>query len=157
MAKYGMSFLGRGCSATVDTVTVYTDGATGAGSIFNVAEISISGEASSGAFERLGVIRWDGVTEPATVGTAIVLQPIAKWSAAAGVLAGHGWTTEGSISNANILTPAINAYGGVYSWVAPPGWEIVVGDGTATQDYLFLRARNTNSSTVSGHYLIEEL
>lgn len=157
MAKYGVAFLGRAASTTVDMATLYTDGATGAGSIFNVAELSISGENTSGAFERMGVTRPSG--DPTDGGiTAVTPQPIHPGSAAAGVKAGYIWvTTEPTLGNADILVPAFNAYGGLYSWVAPPGWEIVVGDGTANEYFLSLRARNTNSSTCSGHFLIEEL
>lgn len=153
MAKYSYSINGTALSTTTGTLTVQT-AATGAGSVVNVYEVLLGGEAGSSAVARVVLNRPSAApTGGATAQTAEKLNPAS--GAATHVVATVYATTQGTLSTNDVAIIPFNAFGGVVRWLAAPGSEIVVGTQGAVA-YLIMRSRS-GTSTVSGHMLIEEL
>lgn len=158
MAKYSANMQGVTLNNTQDFHTIVTV-ATGAGSVVKVYEIWISGEAGSSSVARIAVNRPTaiGITIGATVQTPEKIDPASTNSSV--VLAGSAstlssWTTQPAISTNDVLSPSLNAFGGVVRWVAPPDSEIIVGGQGAVANLIF-RARS-GTPAISGHILFEE-
>lgn len=168
MANYALGFAGVTASVTQDMKTIITT-AAGAGSVVRVYEIWVSGEAGSSSVQRFQVFRPAVVGVSATIGAALqVPEKIDPASVAAsmgdagnaGKIAGtqiatSSWGTPPTASTNDVLTPTLNAFGGVIRWVAPPGSEIVVGSQGAVANLCVLRSRS-GTNAVSGHVLVSE-
>lgn len=153
MAKYSYSVNGTALSTTTGLLTVQT-AATGAGSVVNVYELMLAGEAGSSTVARVVVNRPSAApTGAATAQTAEKFNPAS--GAATHVVATAYATTQGTLSTNDVLIPGFNAFGGVVRWLAAPGSEVVVGTQGAVA-YLIIRSRS-GTPTVSGHLCVEEL
>lgn len=152
MGKYTYSIAGTALSTTTGLLTVQTT-ATGAGSVVNVGEILLGGEAGSSSVARIAVNRPSAApTGGATAQTAEKLHPAAPTASA--TIATVYATTQGTLSTNDVLAWAFNAFGGFVRWVAMPGEEVVVGTQGAVA-YLITRSRS-GTPTVSGHIITEE-
>ncbi len=152
MGKYTYSIAGTALSTTTGLLTIQTT-ATGAGSVVNVGEILLGGEAGSSSVARIAVNRPSAApTGAATAQTAEKLHPAAPTASA--VIATAYASTQGTLSTNDVLAWAFNAFGGFVRWVAMPGEEVVVGTQGAVA-YLIIRSRS-GTPTVSGHIVTEE-
>ncbi len=162
MAKYVSSLLGATASTSASAPNLaVVAAATGQGSLLAIHEISLSGEASSSTFVRFVLNRPSAVTAGGGP-TAQVPQPLSPSSVAAtyvvytDISAGGGCSiTPGGV---NLLVPAFNAFGGVYTWLAAPKGEILIGgqgNVVASRNLIFYSASGT--PVFSGHFIIEEL
>lgn len=157
MAIYTYSVNGTSLSTTTGLLTAQT-AATGAGSVINVIELMLGGEAGSSTVARMAVNRPDSAggavpTGAATAQTAEKRHPAS--GAATHVVATAYATTQGTLATNDVLTYAFNAFGGFVRWGAMPGEEIVVGSQGAVR-YLIWRSRS-GTPGVSGTLVIEEL
>lgn len=154
MAKYSVG-VARALDGTTPTdwITLQT-AASGTGSVLSVAELTMGGEAGSSTVARVGLER--PTVNAATSPTTITPQPIHSQSGAATFTANHSWTTPATLGNDPLLLFSFNAFGGVFSWVAPPGYELIIGDGSNASQ-LSVREVSTNGATVAGSILVEEL
>ncbi len=161
MAKYVSSLVGATASTTVASPNLLIVAAsTGAGSILAIHEISLSGEASSSTFVRFVLNRPSAVTVGGTP-TTQVPQPLCPGSVAATYVV---YTDNGSSTNAvtpgtvNLLVPAFNAFGGVYTWLAAPKGEIIIGgQGNVVASKNCILYSLSGTPVFSGHFVIEEL
>lgn len=159
MAKYALSINGVAVSTSQDTKTIITT-ATGAGSVVNLYELSIQGEAGSSSVVRMVVNRPSavGITIGANTQVPEKINPasgVATFTVAGTSAAVSTWTTPPTLSTNDVIVPLINAFGGEYRWVAVPGSEIVVGGQGAIANLSF-RSRS-GTPTLSGHLLTEEV
>lgn len=153
MACYSYSIQGTALSTTTGLLTFQT-AATGAGSVININEIYLAGEAGSSTVARVCLNRPSAApTGGATAQTAEKLNPAS--GAATHVVATSYASTQGTLSTNDVLEPGFNAFGGVIRWTALPGREVYVGTQGAVA-YLILRSRS-GTPTVSGHCVVEEL
>lgn len=153
MAKFTYSVNGTALSTTTGLLTVQT-AATGAGSVVNVQEIMLGGEAGSSSVARVAVNRPSAApTGAATAQTAEKLNPAS--GSATFVVATAYATTQGTLATNDVIMIPFNAFGGVVRWLAAPGSEIVVGTQGAVA-YLIIRSRS-GTPTVSGHIIVEEM
>lgn len=157
MALYSLSFGGVALSTSLDLKTFVTT-ATGQGSVLRITEVWISGEASSSTVGRVVLnrpgtagITPNGTQTPEKVDPASVA---AAFTAAGTNIAVTNWGTQPVLSTNDVLSPTLNAFGGVVRWVAPPRSEIVVGSQGAVAN-LSIRSRS-GTPTVSGHIYVEE-
>jgi hypothetical protein len=159
MAKYVSSKLGATASTSANAPDLLVAAAaTGAGSLLALHEISLSGEAASSTFVRFVLNRPSAVT----VGggpTSQVAQPVNPGSVAASYTVytalAAGAITPGGV---NLLVPAFNAFGGVYTWLAAPKGELIVGgQGTSVPSQNLLFYSLSGTPVYSGHFIIEEL
>lgn len=157
MSQYTGNYQGITLSTTADLKTLVTT-ATGQGSVLKLIEAWFSGEAGSSTVGRIGVNRpstagvtINGTQTPEKVNPASVN---AAFSLAGTATAVSNWTTQPVLSTNDVLSPTLNAFGGVVRWVAPPGSEIVVGGQGAVAN-LSIRSRS-GTPAVSGHLVIEE-
>lgn len=153
MALYTVSVNGVALSTTNDLKTFVTT-ATGAGSFLRLSEYYLAGEAGSSAVARVAINR------PSVVGVtgtgAQTPEKLSPSSVAAAFSVFTGWSgSQPTLSTNDVHTPTFNAFGGVALWGAPPGQEIVVGTQGAVAN-LSVRSRS-GTSTVSGHFVIEEV
>ena len=152
MARYTYSVNGTALSTSTGLLTVQT-AATGAGSVCNVVEIMLGGEAGSSTVGRVAVNRPSAApTGGATAQTAEKLNPAS--GAATHVVATAYATTQGTLSTNDVIILDFNAFGGVVRWHSFPGEEIVVGTQGAVA-YLIVRSRS-GTPTVGGHLVVEE-
>jgi hypothetical protein len=151
MAFYTTSVNGVALSTTNDLKTFVTT-ATGAGSVIAMSEYYLAGEAGASAVCRVAINR------PSAVGItgagAQTPEKVSPASVAAAYTVYTGWTTQPVLVANDVQTPTFNAFGGVALWGAPPGQEIVVGSQGAIAN-LSVRSRS-GTSTVSGHFIVEE-
>lgn len=160
MAKYVSSLLGAAASTTANSPNLLVEAAaTGAGSVLKIHEISLSGEASSSTFVRFVLNRPSARTIGSSP-TTQVPQPLNPGSAAATYTV---YTDIGSSTNAvtpgtvDLLVPAFNAFGGVYTWLAAPNGEIVVGgQGAGIGSQVVVLYSKSGTPNISGHFIIEE-
>lgn len=157
MALYTYSINGTTLSTTTGVLTAETT-ATGAGSVINVLELTMGGEAGSSTVVRLAVNRPDSAGGAAPTGgrtaqTAEKRHPAS--GAASHFVATVYATTQGTLATNDVLAYSFNAFGGFVRWVAMPGEEIVVGSQGAVR-YLIWRSRS-GTPTVSGTMVVEEL
>jgi len=152
MAKYGIGH-SKALSTTIDWLNIIT-AASGAGAVVSISEFSLGGEAGSSAVARIALNR-PSVDGSGGTQTTITPQPLRSTSAAATFTPKHTFGTESTLSANHLMLPTFNAFGGVFSWVAPPGFELIVGDGAAARQ-LSIRSIS-GTSTVSGSILAEEL
>lgn len=161
MAKYVSSLLGAAASTTANSPNLLIEAAaTGAGSVLAIHELSLSGEASSSTFVRFVLNR----PSARTIGsgpTTQVPQPLNPGSVAAAYTV---YTDIGSSTNAvtpgtvDLLVPAFNAFGGVYTWLAAPKGEIVIGgQGAGIGSQVVVLYSKSGTPTVSGHVIVEEM
>ena len=161
MSKYVSSILGDGASTTVNSPNLLIEAAaTGAGSVLAIHEISLSGEATSASFVRFVLNRPSARTIGSSP-TTQTPQPLNPGSVAAAYTV---YTDIGSSSNAvtpggvHLLVPAFNAFGGVYTWLAAPNGEIILGtQGAGIGSQVVVLYSLSGTPTVSGHFIIEEL
>lgn len=159
MANYALGFAGVAASTTQDMKTIVTT-ATGQGSVVRVFEIWVSGEAGSSSVQRFQVFRPAAIGVTINANTQVPEKVDSASVAAAFTVAGtqtavSSWTTPPTTGTNDVLTPMLNAFGGVIRWVAPPGSEIVVGSQGAVANLSILRSRS-GTNTVSGHVLALE-
>jgi hypothetical protein len=153
MARYSSAINGVTLSTTNDTRTIVTT-ASGAGSLVKVYEISLAGEAGSSTPTRVAVNRSTGGTTGSASGT-IAIAKFSLTSPNPSFSAFDTWSVQPSLVTGDVITPAFNAFGGIYRWIALPDSEIiVVGQGAVAN--LSVRSRS-GTPTVSGHILIEEV
>lgn len=131
-------------STTVNAWT-YTAAATGQA---RVLEVSIAGEATASAVNRVGLYLSTGGATPTN-------QTMEKFSsrspAAAGTFA-TAWTTQPTLNTNPVLWFAYNAFGGGDKWVSQPGAEIYLVNG---EQISFRSASGT--SVISTHVIVEEM
>lgn len=152
MARYSGSF-SEALSTTDDLRTVQTV-ATGQGSVVVVYEFSITGEAGSSTVVQFAINRPSAA--PTGAATNVAPEKLNPASVAAAFTNASTYASSQPTLSANdVLRPGINAFGGIYRWVAPPDSGIVVGAQGAVA-YLSMRSRS-GTPTCSGHYLAEEL
>jgi hypothetical protein len=157
MAKYSTTIVGAAAStSSTNPNACIIAAATGAGSALGLYELSLSGEASSSTFCRMVLNRPSAFN--ATGLTAQTPQPLHPGSVAAGYTAYSGGTgTSSTPGTVNLLVPAFNAFGGVYTWLAGPGGEIVIGtQGAAVAAQYLILYSLSGTPTVSGHLLVEQ-
>lgn len=151
MAAYAVSINGATASTTNDTVTFVT-AATGAGSVIGVYELHLGGEASSSTVVRFALDRSTGGTTGGGAYTLVKLSPSAP---SATVAAYSTWAAQPTLSGSRCLTPAFNAFGGQFKWMAAPDRPIIVGTQGAAAN---LSLRSLSGTPVfSGTFLLEEL
>lgn len=135
---------GVALSTTADLWT-YTAGATGQA---RALEVSIGGEATASAVNRVGLYN-------STSGATPTNQTLEKFStrspAAVGTFA-TTWTTQPTLNANAVLLFAFNAFGGGDKWIAQPGAELYV----VNSEKISLRSAS-GTSTVSSHLIIEEM
>lgn len=158
MAKYSCSVNGLTLSTTADYKTLVT-AATGAGSILEVYEVFLAGEAGSSTVARTAIFRPSsvGVTIGANTQTPVKINPAsasATFTVGGTAAAVTTWSTQPVIVTDDVLTPTFNAFGGGFRWVAPPDSGIIVGAQGAVANLSF-RSRS-GTPVVSGHVLVEE-
>lgn len=153
MARFGLSLNGVACSTTNDLRTIQSV-ATGQGSALAVYSIYLAGEASSSTFGRIVVNRPSGA--PTGAATNVVPEKLNPASVAAAFTNSSTYaSSQPTLSTNDVLTPSLNAFGGVINLMLPPGSEVIVGTQGAIA-YLSIRSRS-GTPTVSGHVLVEEL
>lgn len=158
MAKFSCSVNGMTLSTSADYKTLVT-AATGVGSVLEVYEISLGGEASSSAVARTCVSRPStaGITIGATVQTPVKINPAsgaATFTVGGSATTVSSWSTQPVLTGDDVLVPVFNAFGGGYRWIFPPDSGIIVGAQGAVANLSF-RSRS-GTSTISGHVLVEE-
>lgn len=153
MARYSASVNGTALSTTTGLLTIGT-AATGAGSVVALQEVLLGGEAAASAVVRFALNRPSA--DPTGAATAQTTQKLNPASANATFVVATAYaTTQGTLSTNDVIILPFNAFGGVVRWLAAPGEEIIVGTQGAVA-YLIGRSRS-GTSTVSGHYVMEEL
>lgn len=158
MARYSLNTQGVTLSTSQDLHTLVTT-ASGQGSVLRLYEIYLAGEAGSSSVARLAVNRSTGaVAIGANVQVPEKIDPAsvaAATSMAGSATAVSSWGTPPTLATNDVLSPSLNAFGGVIRWVAPPDSEIVVGSQGAVA-YLTLCRSRSGIPVVSGHFLFEE-
>jgi hypothetical protein len=160
--KYVSSIVGEAASTTVGAPNrVFRSAATGAGSVLAIHEISLSGEAASSSFVRF-VLNRPAVATAGAAATTQAPQPLNPASAAASFTVYVDFTAGGGNSvtagSVNLLVPAFNAFGGVYTWLAAPKGEIIIGgQGTSVPGQNVILYSLSGTPAVSGHFIIEQL
>lgn len=159
MARYSSTIVGAAASTNSAAPNLgVVAAATGAGSVLGLYELSLSGEASSSSFARMALNRPSAIAWGSGP-TSQTPQPLNPGSVAAGYTV---YTAAGSGSSAtpgtvNLLLPAFNAFGGVYTWLAGPGAEIIIGgQGTSVPAQNLILYSLSGTPTISGHVLIEQ-
>jgi hypothetical protein len=160
MARYSISTNGVTLSTSKDYKTIQTS-TSGAGSMCLVTEVAVLGEATSSTVVRTIVNR--PTANAATIGANTQTpekfnpgSPAAGATIAGTATAVTSWTTDATLSAGDIVSITFNAFGGIFRWVAPPDYEVVVCPvGTATAGQLSFRSR-TGTPVVSGHIIYEE-
>jgi hypothetical protein len=158
MSRYATTILGAAASTDSKSPNAaIVSAATGAGSILALYELSLSGEASSSGFVRMVLNRPTAVDRTGL--TAQTPQPLNPGTVAAGYSATVGGTgTSATPGSVHLLVPAFNAFGGVYTWLAGPGAEIIIGgQGTSVPAQNLYLYSLSGTSVISGHLLVEQL
>lgn len=155
MAKYSTTIAGAAASTnSAAPNALITATATGAGSALGLYELSLSGEASSSGFVRMVLNRPSAQSLSTGAQVPQPLHPASAAAAYAVLLGPTGTCTPGTV---NLLMPAFNAFGGVYTWLAGPGGEIIIGtQGTSVPAQNLILYSLSGTSTISGHILIEQ-
>lgn len=117
---------------------------------FRVIEISVGGMATASAANELQLARSSAGTTP---GGAVTAQPLQEAQAAAGFTNATTWAAQPTIGPVLLRIP-VNANGGLYRWVRPPGVDHVFVDGDTNEQASFRPAVGT--SAVSFHTIVEE-
>jgi hypothetical protein len=159
MARYTGNYQGVTLSASAQDLKTLVTTATGQGSVLRLIEIYIAGEAGSSTVARMAVNRPSaiGVTIGANTQVPEKVDPAsvaAAFSLAGSATAVSSWTTRPVLTTNDVLGPALNAFGGVIRWVAPPDSEVVVGSQGAVANLCIVSRSGTPA--VTGHIIIEE-
>lgn len=157
MAKYSTTLAGQTASTnSANANAAFTSTATGAGSALGLYELSLSGEASSSSFVRFALNRPSAINPTGL--TTQVPQPLHPASAAAAYTAYAGGVgTSCTPGTVNVLLPGFNAFGGVYTWLAGPGGEIVIGtQGASVPAQNLILYSLSGTPVFSGHILVEQ-
>jgi hypothetical protein len=152
--KYSLPFNNTSSIDTNDIRTVITNSTIGgAGSIVGLYELWVAGEASSTTPIRLVVNRSTAGTTPGGAPTVSKLSPSAPANT---FTAASTWAAQPTLGS-DILTPGFNGFGNVIRWVAPPNSQVIQMTVTAgTSVNISFRSRS-GTTTVNGHFLVEEL
>lgn len=161
MAKYASNWIGITATAVADS-TNFTDSGyplflQGGNSTQRlvISEIYIGGEESSTSNPTSFVVARDSTVGATGIGGArtTLLDGSATAPGTVAVV-GNSSTTKPQRSTSYLLSPSMNAYGGIVRWVPAPGNElIVVGNGTSFGE-ISLSSRSGTGKT-SGHFLYE--
>lgn len=156
MAKYSTTMLGQTASTNAANPNAcIIAGASGAGSALGLYEASLSGEAASSSFVRF-VLNRPSAQNPTGL-TAQTPTPLHPGSVAAAYTAYSGGTGTSCTPSLNVLVPAFNAFGGVYTWLAGPGGEVIIGtQGTSVPAQNLILYSLSGTPNFSGHLLIEQ-
>ena len=159
MAKFGSAFAGWTPVAHADGASSLADSSysavrTTTASTIQICEVSVSGEATSSTVNRMALRR---LSTNATTPTDVVPAKFNPLSAAA-VTQGYRVATTGPTiaSTDHLLHVGINAFGGIYRWVAAPGEEIWATAQTAPSGQIVLDSV-AGTGVVSTHIIFEEL
>jgi hypothetical protein len=133
-------------STTNDLVTVIPATAR----TFDLIEVSVGGMGTASAANELQAARSAGGNTP---GGALTAQPLREAQAAAGFTNATTWTTQPTLGPVLLRLP-VNANGGIYRWVRPPGQVITFIDSNTNEQLSFRSAVGT--SNVSFHTIVEE-
>lgn len=151
MARYTYSIAGVALSTSADVGTIVT-AATGAGSVVDLHEIWLAGEAGSSSFARVVVNRPGSVGVTPTTQTLNKLKPSSPNPT---FTVASSFATPPVLSAQHVLVPAFNAFAGVIKWTAMPGGQVTVGGQGAIANLSVRSASGT--PTVSGHFIMEEV
>lgn len=113
-------------------------------------EVSLAGMDTASAGNSLQVARSTGGTTP---GGAVTAQPLREKQAAAGFTNATTWAAQPTLGPVLLLIE-VNANGGLYRWVRPPGMDLLFVAGDTNAQLSFRPA--TGTSTVSFHCVVEE-
>jgi hypothetical protein len=117
---------------------------------FDLIEVSVGGIGTASAANELQIARSSGGNTP---GGAVTAQPLREAQAAAGFTNATTWTTQPTLGPVLLRLP-VNANGGIYRWVRPPGQVITFIDSNTNE---MLSARSAvGTSSVSVHIIVEE-
>lgn len=157
MAKYSTTLAGQTASTnSANSNASFTATASGAGSALGLYELSLSGEAASSTFVRFTLNRPSAINPAGlTAQTPQPLHPASVAAAYAATVGGVGVScTPGTV---NLLMPSFNAFGGVYTWLAGPGGEIIIGtQGVSVPAQNLILYSLSGTPVVSGHILVEQ-
>lgn len=148
---YSTSIAGETINNSNDLRTLVTT-ATGQGSVVALREFSLSGESGSSTVLRMAINRPGTAGITPTTATLNKLSPSAPNAAASAV---SSWGTQPVLAATHVMVPAFNTFGGVYTWMAQPGGEVIVGSQGAVANLSFRGVSGT--PVVSGHIIFEEL
>lgn len=125
-------------------------------SIDRIAEVLISGTATSSAVNRQGLVRH---TVNGTTPSAITLTKQNPQSGSAAASAASSFTGAPTFASQNATNFALNAFGGIVRWVAAPGEEfyLVGAAGAGSQEGSLTAKNGAGGGTQSAHVLFEEL
>lgn len=117
---------------------------------FQLIEVSLAGMDTASAANSLQVAR---STAGTTGGAAVTAQPLREKQAAAGFTNFTTWSVQPTLGPILLLIE-VNANGGLYRWVRPPGMDLlfVAGDTNAQLSFRPI----TGTSLVSFHAIVEE-
>ena len=158
MAQFTMAALGWTATAIANGGTAgnstYQALRTVAAGAAKIGEVSVSGEGVAASVNRMVLRR---ISSNASTPTNVVPAPLSPFSQAAltqgYVLAGTGPTVASTIP---LIVPGVNAYGGIYRWVAAPGEEIWQATATAPNSESILATVGSGGGVFSSHIIFEE-
>ena len=140
---YTLSRSNTALSTTADWITILSAAARS----LRVREIGFGGMATASAANEIAIARSTGGT---TGGGAVTAVPMNPNAAAAAFTNFTTWSAQPTLGNVILRLP-INANGGVFRWVAPPGMEIQLPGGAQ----ISLRSI-VGTSNVTGYVIVEE-
>jgi len=143
---YSLSRSNVALSTTNDHLTILP----AATRTFDLIETSVGGMGTASAANELQVARSSGGTGG---GGAVTAQPLREAQAAAGFTNFTTWAMQPTLGPVLLRLP-VNANGGIYRWVRPPGQVITFIAGNTNPQLSFRSAVGTSS--VSFHAIIEE-
>ena len=120
------------------------------GRSIEVCELSVGGLGNTASAAHAFLARSSGGTTP---GGAVTAQPLREAQAAAGFTNATTWSAQPTLGPV-LLRLTVNANGGIYRWVRPPGQNMTFIDGNANEQLSFRPAVGT--STMTFHTIVEE-
>ena len=148
-AIYTLSRSNTALSTTADWLTLIS----AATRSLRIREIGFGGMATASAANEVGIARVS--VAGTTGGGALTAVPLNPNAAAAGFTNFTTWSAQPTLGNVILRLP-LNANGGVFRWVAPPGMEIEVPGGNNAAGSISIRSI-VGTSNVTGYVVVEEL
>ena len=119
-----------------------------------IHEISVCGLGTSSVANELAVYRPGSVGATPTNQASVKIDPD---SGSASSTVATSWVTQPSLATAAVLRLGCNSNGGVYRWVAKPGYELVVrGDSLTSHCQLSLRFSTGGAGPMGVALVFEE-
>jgi hypothetical protein len=159
MARYCLSFVSKTMAPLADAGTA-TDNAyatvlagNSATMRLSINEVYIGGESTSSS-PTVMCLRRDSTKAVTLTGNFNALMDVQATAPGTVALFGSASSTKPVPSTTHLITPSLNAYGGIARWQARYGEEITVATATAPECEVSLSAI-TGTGIVSGHILYE--